>query len=89
MDPPASSNLGIDSRLLHQMHFAVGRAAGAAEVEAADVGALVANPVLAVGVDVDLDGTSAVLPDSVSNLGLLGHFFLLGARFLFHDDMLV
>jgi hypothetical protein len=50
------------------MDLTVGRAAGSLEIEAADVGAFVAEPVFPLGSHHYLDGPSAVLDDPVSDL---------------------
>jgi hypothetical protein len=61
------------------MNLAVGGAAGASEIEAADLGVLVADPVLTLGSHNDLDGACTVLDDPVPG----------GTRAsLGHDDLL-
>lgn len=61
--------------LLHQMDVAVGSAASTVEVEAAYLGVSVTDPVLTLGTDDDLDGTGAVLDDSIADgvSASLGH----------------
>jgi hypothetical protein len=70
-------NRGWD--LLHEVNFAVGRATGTPEVVSTDLRVPVANPVLTLGADHDLDGAGAVLPNSVTDvLPSLRHDLLLG-----------
>ena len=65
--------------LLYQVHVTVSSAAGASEVEAADLGVLVADPDLTLGAGDELDGASAGLNDSTTDATrpILRHFSLL------------
>jgi hypothetical protein len=57
------------------MNVAVGSAASTAEVEAAYLGVFVTDPILTLGTHDDLDGTGAVLDDSIADgvSASLGH----------------